>query len=195
MEISSSSKLTVVLVGLTALAITGCSSSIRRVTFSPVRVEVLDKVDRGTKLVVPPFENFRQESAIGYVTHPVGIRVADVEATNSPIEFVQQSFTESLQLSGFTIQDKKPDDDDLVLRGAVMEVSGRYYVAIKGRVTVNIKLTKGGKILLQKTYHGEKNDLTVSPGSIEFTNALHDGMEDVLRQAIPEICEAVKLAR
>jgi len=194
-NIRFSSKLMVVLASLTAMAITGCSSAIRHVTFSPVRVEVLDKVDRGEKLVVPPFEDFRSERSIGYVRNPIGFRVADVEASNNPVDFVQQSFTESLQLAGFSVQDKKPSDDDLVLRGAVMQVSGRYYVAVKGRVTVNIKLTKGEKVLLQETYHGQKNDLTASAGSIEFTNALHDAMEDVLRQAIPQICTAVKAAR
>jgi len=191
METSKSSKLTLVLVGLAAIAVTGCSSTIRRVTFSPVRVEVLDKVERGTKLVVPAFEDLRSERSIGYVRNPIGYRAADVEASNSPVEFVKQSFTESLQLAGFAIQDKKPSDGDLVLRGTVMQVSGRYYIAVKGRITVNVKLTRGEKTLLQETFHGQKNDATASAGSIEFTNALHDSMEDVLRQAIPAICQAL----
>lgn len=96
---------------------------------------------------------------MGAVRNGFGTRTADVIPTNSVTEWVTQAIRTELQNNGYTVSigtlAGNSASTSAVVSGEVLNVFCDQYVNYTGQVTLVVRVTKGGKEVLNKHYTGE----------------------------------------
>ena len=173
---------------------TGCALGDRSIalTYEPVTATPAAKAEKAT---IAKFDDLRSEKQIvGEVRNGYGMIMAHVLIKDQDAgAWVSNALCSELQKDGctvVTVTDAAQTRNGLGITGSIQELYTKMYMTYDCTVRVKITATRAGIPMLNKEYVGKGSGLAVLCTSQEYEAAVRQALQDVMKQAVPEILAA-----
>lgn len=137
-----------------------------------------------------------EKKAVGTMRNAMGMRTADVLATNSVTDWVTQAVKTDLEKSGYTVVSAAagvPAGAGAVVSGEVLNVFCDMYMSYTGQVSLLMRVNRDGKELSAKHYAGEGSAGIAFAGTAEsFAESLSLALAAALKKFVADLDVSLK---
>ncbi len=172
-----------------AVALLLCVSSC---AYVPRQVRLLAperRVSPGACVVVEPLTDARDDtSRVGTVRNGLYWPTASVRTGDAPAEWVTAYLRDALS-------SPEPAAGCCTLEGSLRDLFVDEYVNAEGRLTVSLRLSRSGDVLLERDFTASHSQLSNFASEAELEEALQRTLVALADAALPEIAAAAQACR
>jgi len=143
-----------------------------------------------TKILLLTFSDQRQDKQIvGAVRNGFGMHTATVVALNDVQEWVSEAVKRELTNAGYAVTTQSAGSQSLAtLSGDIIEVFCEAYFKYRGQVSLDVKVSKNGKDILNKLYVGKGSAGTNwAATSDAYAQSLSLALADALKHMVVDL--------
>ena len=149
------------------------------------------------EVAVAKFSDTRQDKEIvGEVRNAMGLKTAKVLIGDQDAgAWAANALAAELERAGFRVakvNDPVTANQSIVIQGSVSHLYTKMYMAHRTTVKVKMLVTKSRVPVLNKEYVGQAKAGAMFASTGEYEGVIQTALQEVMKQAIPEIIEAVK---
>ena len=143
-----------------------------------------------TKILLVTFNDQRQDKrVVGAVRNGFGMHTADVVALNDVQEWVSEAVKRELNNAGYAVTTQPAGSQSLAtLSGDIIEVFCEAYFTYKGQVSLDVKVNKNGKDILNRLYVGKGSAGTNWAATADaYAQSLSLALADALKHMVVDL--------
>ena len=144
-------------------------------------------------IAVLPFVDRRSDTTkVGDVRNTFGMKLAPIRTVNSVPVWVRDALALELNNAGYNAATSTTvPDSSLAIEGEVLKAHTDAYLSYGGEVELLIRLTKGGRELMQHSYAGKGSAGTNWGATAKsYAQSLALALADALRQIVADVGKA-----
>lgn len=179
-----------ILVSLTVL-MSGCATRQVSLTYSSTLTP--PKAAGSPTVCVQGFADMRAEKSLGFVRNGFGAKMANVAAKPGeplPSDWIAKALVAELGRAGCVVVSES-NASRFVINGTIQNISVNSYMMMRGEISMNIRMTNGARIALDQLYQAKAEKVNWWSASSEFQQTLTMTLQDLMRQAVPDITAAM----
>ena len=193
---------------ITLIITSGCAFGTRQPTLvyppkeetsnTGVAYAATPSVQHQNKIVLQPFTDQRTDKKlVGTVRNTFGMRTADVIPANNVATWVTDAVKIELEANGYDVLGKTPDGVEngqyATVSGEILNVFCDMYLSYTGQVSLIVKASKEGTVLLNKSYSGEGSaGLAWAMTEESYSQSLALALASALKQFVADLDQHVE---
>ncbi len=180
------------ILGLVALGLSGCSFGDRSVRLRYDRPAGEPQIFRGISVILKEPEDLRPEphAVVGSVRSGVGVETAEITTEDDVLAGIHQAMKAELQQAGFHVA---LDDDRvraLVIKTGILELECVEGIGFGGKIKLEIRVAGDATLLLKKTYASDDRHLLITKTS---GNEPADSLRTCLKRILSQFAQDLVL--
>ncbi len=175
----------------------GCAFGTRHVKLNPMKTSfIMDASGQSTFIEVIDKRDPSLKPVVGHVKNTYGMKTAEVVADKEVTIWIRDLIAEELKQSGASVitDGAKLDDKTNKITIDLLVFYAQAYMRYGGEVTVALTVKKNNRDVINgKRYSGKATlGLNWGASSQSYQRVLELAMEEMLRQLLPDIINAIK---